>query len=372
MTDSQIDELLEAMSSGISSKDEARQCLTTIPKELDLGSITLFAQLGESKSFVAIDEKNFWIATGSSQDVGAGTFLKAAVNVNPISMLKNQAKLVKAGIDLAKGSNSYSFKNIPRSEISQLVPCVEVNSWAFDTNEFTISLISQKHKVIQDLPFKTKEMPSIEKLLQAMNEALGKESIESGRFIGHLDSEGMMATMFRKQSMEGSMRTRDSASSVDIWTNRIVATRLDKSISDYRLDANVKSELYVDGELVINYTTNRVGSASHGSIGLNLLGAAFNAPTHNKKKDDTRTVTCQIIGSDWAIEINLNPSLTNKARSIVSKINQLGEKPSNSQQSSHDTSSTDLASSLAKLAELKAQGLLNDDEFEKAKSRLLS
>lgn len=69
----------------------------------------------------------------------------------------------------------------------------------------------------------------------------------------------------------------------------------------------------------------------------------------------------------------LPPQDLYKARAIVTRINQLFQSNSESATTlARNAGVQDVSASLAKLAELKSQGLLSDEEFEKAKSRLLS
>ena len=368
-----MSEYLERFKSNIIDFDEAKNCLASAPKDFTEANLVSCLQPNESKVFIFIDKESVWIASSSTQDVGASTFLKATVNLNPLSMVKNQAKLVKAGIDLAKGSSSYKFKQISRREISAIVPEVENSTWQFDVNDFSIVFLDPKRKRLEEIPIKFKDMSEVEKTLNLIHLGIGAEQIKYGRFVGHLDSEGILANMKRKGFSNTDTVSRSSASSLDIWENFLVATKLDKTFVSYPLTKDTKAELYVDGELTINYTTNRFASASHGSIGMNLLSAAISAPTHDKKKDDTRTVSCQILGIDWQVEINLDPKNTNKARAMVTRINQIFQSSSDSATTSVPTTNVqDVSASLAKLAELKSQGLLSDEEFEKAKSRLLS
>jgi hypothetical protein len=108
-------------------------------------------------------------------------------------------------------------------------------------------------------------------------------------------------------------------------------------------------------------------------MGLNLMSAAFSAPTHDKKKSDTRSLSIQVVAAKWNLEISLDPMHAKKARAIVTRINQNVEiLKSKSPHPETSNPNQDISSSLAKLADLKAQGLLSDEEFEKAKARLLS
>lgn len=373
MSDNISPEVLERFKSNFVDFDEGINCLANAPGEFNCASLITCFQPNDSKVFIFIDSDSVWVASSSTQDVGAGTFLKATVNLNPISMMKNQAKLVKAGIDLAKGSSTYKFRQISRKDISAVVLEVESSTWQLDVNEFAVVFLDSKRKRLGELPTKFKEMSEAEKSLNLIQDGIGAEQEKYGRFIGHLDSEGILANITRKGLSNADTISRSSASSLDVWENALVATKLDKTLMSYRLTKETKAELYVDGALTVSYTANRAASASHGSIGLNLLSAAFSAPTHDKKKDDTRSVSCQILGIDWQIEIYLAPKNTNKARAIVTRINQLFQSDSVSDTTSNPPERVqDISISLAKLAELKSQGVLSDEEFEKAKSRLLS
>lgn len=216
-------------------------------------------------------------------------------------------------------------------------------------------------------------MSEAEKSLNLIQEGIGAEQIKYGILIVHLNSEGIFANMTRKGLSNANTISRSSASSLDVWENALVANKLDKTLVSCKLTKKTKAELYVDGALTISYITNRAASASSGSIGLNLLSAAFSAPNHDKKKDDTRTMSCQILGIDWQVELYLAPKNTNKARAIVTRINQLSQSDSASATTSNPPERVqDISTSPKKRAELKSRGVLTDEEFEKAKSQLLS
>lgn len=182
-----------------------------------------------------------------------------------------------------------------------------------------------------------------------------------GSPIRHLDSEGIFANMTRKGLSYANTIPRSSASSLDFWESALVATNLDKTLVSCKLTKETKAELYVDGALTISYTTKRAASASYGSIDPNLLSAAFSAPNHDKKKDDTRTMNCQILGIEWQVELYLATKNTNKARAIVTRINQLSQSESASATTSNSPERVqDISISPTKLAELKSRGVFID------------
>jgi hypothetical protein len=373
MTSSANQELLEIMRKNISDMEQAAACLESLSGEISISTCKLFTQIPESKSFIIVDQSYFWIVSSSSQGIGAGTFLKASINVNPMSMLKSQAKLMKAGIDLAKGSNPFHSKKFQLSQIVSIVPLVEKSSWTQEINSFNLAILGGNGEVLEEISCNSKEFEEVESLCTLIALSLGSKPTSYGAYVGHLDAEGQFANITRKGFSQTDFIGKGSASSIDVWEKFLVATRKDKTISAHELTPDVKAELFEDGQITVSYVANRAASASHGSIGLNLLSAAFSAPTHDKKKSDSRSLSIQIVGANWGLEINLNPTQNKMARAIVTRVNQNVEiLKANAPSTVSATISQDISGSLAKLAELKAQGLLTDDEFNQAKSKLLS
>ena len=368
-----IQKALESFSERISDLGEARLCLDSLLQDFDPRGLQLFQQIKEEKVFVIVDEVNLWIATSAVRSIDAGTVLKSTLNLNLKSMVKNQAKLVKAGIEMAKGSAAYQFQQIDLSKFHSIVPTVETSSWNLNKQTFNLVFLAANSVSLGQLPVRFANMESLNEISNAILESTGKPSQQFGSFIGHLDSEGKIANISRKGLGQSDLITRDSAASFDVWENFIVGTLKNRSISAHEITSDVKAELYEDGQVTVSYVANRAASASHGSIGLNLMSAAFSAPTHDKKKSDTRSLSVQVVAAKWNLEISLDPMHAKKARAIVTRINQNVEiLKSKSPQPENSNPNQDISSSLAKLADLKAQGLLSDEEFEKAKARLLS
>jgi hypothetical protein len=369
----QTPEALERFRANLSDLAEARLCLESVPQDVNLTELKLFQQIQNEKMFLLVDDTNLWIATSAVRNIDAATVMKSAMNLNLKSMVQNQAKLVKAGIEIAKGSAPYQFKPLSLVQIDSIIPGVETSTWKLDKHSFNLVFLNSNSTKIDEIPLKFSDMKTLEKVIETISIALERPQSKFGSFVGHLDSEGFLANVTRKgfSLMDGVQR--ESATSLDVWDNFIAAKLKNGKIEAHALSPDIKAELYVDGQLSVSYVSNRFGSASTGSIGLNLFGAAFSAPSHDKKKSDSRTINLQVIGSTWHVEMNLEPMHTNKARTLVGRINQSSEQIATSQ--SHTapaTSGDDLATSLMKLADMKSQGLLSDEEFEKAKSRLLS
>jgi hypothetical protein len=366
-------EFLDSMRKNITDMEQAAACLESLSGEISTSTCKLFTQILGSKSFIIVDQNSLWITSSSSQGISAGTFLKASINVNPMSMLKSQAKLMKAGIDLAKGSNPFHSKKFQLAQITSIVPVVEKSSWTQEVNAFNLAVLGRNSEVLEEISCNSKDFAEIESLCTQIALALGHKPTSYGAYVGHLDAEGQFANISRKGFGQNDLIGKGSASSIDAWEKFLVATLKNKTISAHELTSDVKAELFEDGQLMVSYVANRAASASHGSIGLNLLSAAFSAPTHDKKKTDTRSLSIQIVAANWGLEINLNPTQSKKARAIVTRINQNVEVLKDKAPTTVSTAiSQDISGSLAKLAELRAQGLLTDDEFNQAKSKLLS
>jgi len=372
MTSKANQELLESMRKNITDIEQAAACLESLSGEISTSTCKLFTQILESRSFIIVDQSSLWVASSSSQGIGASTFLKASINVNPMSMLKSQAKLMKAGIDLAKGANPFHSKKFQLDQITSLVPVVEKSSWTQEVNAFNIAILGRNNEVLEEVSCSSKEFAQVESLCTLIASSLNSNPIFYGAYVGHLDAEGQFANIARKGLSQIDFTGKGSALSLDVWEKFLVATLKDKTISAHDLTQDVKAELFEDGQVTVSYVANRAASASHGSIGLNLLSAAFSAPTHDKKKTDSRSLSVQIVGANWGLEISLNPAQNKKARAIVTRINQNIEILKDKAPTVSTAISQDISGSLAKLAELRAQGLLTDDEFNQAKSKLLS
>jgi hypothetical protein len=369
----QTSDALERFRANLSDLTEARICLESVSQNVNLSELKLFQQIQNEKMFLLVDDSYLWIATSAVRNIDAATVMKSAMNLNLKSMVKNQAKLVKAGIEMARGSAPYQFKPISLVQVDSIIPGVETSTWKLDKHSFNLVFLDSNSTKIDEIPLNFSDMKTLEKVIETISIAIGRPQSKFGAFVGHLDSEGFLANVTRKgfSLMDGIQR--ESAISLDVWDNFIAAKLKNGKIEAHALSPDIKAELYVDGQLSVSYVSNRFGSASTGSVGLNLLGAAFSAPSHDKKKSDSRTINLQVIGSTWHVEMNLEPMHTNKARTLVGRINQGSQQVASSQsQPAPVTSVDDVATALTKLADMKLQGLLSDEEFEKAKSRLLS
>jgi hypothetical protein len=373
MTNGERAKLLEAMKNSIEDLDEASACLDAAPENFEISSVKLMLQIPERKEFVFLDNNSVWIATSVSDGLGVGTFLKATINLNPVSVVKNQAKLVRSGVDKVKGSKSFKYKSYSLTDFSSIMPLPEDSfSRKLEVSKiFRLVFIDNKGKIGLKLPFKFKEVEKLTHTSSLILEAWGKDRIKFGGYLGSLEGENIIDNLNRKGWTMRDSFTEDLVSSLDIWEN-ILITKLANRYKSYQMTHDVKAELYSNGELTLSYVTNRFGSASHGSVGLNLVGAALNAPSHDKKKIDSRSLRVQIIGSNWVVAINLDPKNLNQARTLVTQINRnLEVAKTESIPNETSNNSTDISDSLAKLADLKSQGLLSDEEFETAKARLL-
>jgi hypothetical protein len=371
MTDSLKSQLIDSMRKYIVNFDSAMKCLDALPPEIDVSDISLLCQVLKSDLFIFITSNSLLIADLDSSVINPGTLLKATVNLNPMSMMKNQSKLIKAGFNLASGTSGYSFQSHSRKDISNVFAVVETNTWQLNNVQFTLAFTDKESKVVAQLPKAYKEANSLKVVISAIQNALGLGTHESGEFLGHLDSEGAVATILRKSSLEGVQPTQVSA--IDFWEKSIVVTSRNKGVGSYPISPDLKAELYEDGQLSVQYVANRATSASHGSIGLNLLSAAFSAPTHDKKKTDTRSVSIHLVCSTWQVEMNVSPQIVSKARALATRVNQIVGTLEAGQRSNADpVKQQDVSESLMKLVELKNQGILTDEEFNKAKGKLLS
>lgn len=364
-------QLVDSMRDYIANGESAMKCLDALPPEIDVSDISLLCQVQSSEVFIVITSSSLLIANLDSSGINPGNLLKATVNLNPMSMMKNQGKLMKAGFNLATGANGHSFQSHSKEDISDILVLVETNSWKLSNVQFTLAFIDRESKVVAQLPRTYKETNSLEAVISAIRKTLGLSIHESGEFLGHLDSEGAVATILRKSSLEGVQPTLVTA--IDFWEKNIVVTNKNKSVASYPISSDLKAELYEDGQLSVQYVANRAASASHGSIGLNLLSAAFSAPTHDKKKTDTRSVSIHLVSSTWQVQMNVSPAIVSKARALATRVNQIVGTLEAGQGSTADPAKQpDVSESLMKLVELKNQGVLTDEEFNKAKGKLLS
>jgi hypothetical protein len=363
--------LVESMRDYIVSGDAALNCLNSLPPEIAVSDISLLFEVQNSGAFLIIAKESILIASSDSQGINAGTLLKATVNLNPMSLVKNQGKLMKAGFNLATGSSGYSFKKHLRENVSNFLAVVETSTWKSNNVEFALAFVDRDSKVMAQLPITYKDSNSVMSVVSVVRKTLGHEFIESGEFVGHLDSEGAVAAILRKSSLEGVQPALVSA--IDFWEKSVVVTNKNKTVSIYPISSDLKAELYEDGQLSVQYVANRAASASHGSIGLNLLSAAFSAPTHDKKKTDTRSVSIHLVSSTWQVQMSVSPTVVSKARALATRVNQIvGTLEVGHATSSHSVNPQDVSESLMKLVDLKNQGILTEEEFNKAKTKLLS
>lgn len=369
MEDGRQIEVLERFKANVSDLAEARLCLESVSQDVNLAELKLFLQIHNEKFFILVDDCNLWIATSAVRSIDAATILKANINLSLKSLVKNQVKLVKAGVELAKGSADYQFKSISTAQIVSIIPNVEST---LKSNKHNLVFLSSSSSKVGEIPLKSTDMVLVDGVIRTISNALGTPQSEFGTFMGHLKSEGLYSNLVRS-GLEAAGQTRTSAKTLDIWENFLVAGLNNGKTEQFQITSRVKAELYVDGQLNVSHVSNRFQSAATGSIGMNLIGSAIGGPTHNKKTSDSRTANLQITGPDWQVEINLHPGMANTARSLVSRINQRTQRESVGQTpNAPATSGDDVATSLMKLADMKSQGLLSDEEFEKAKSRLLS
>lgn len=369
MEDGQQIEVLERFKANVSDLAEARLCLEAASKDINIKELKLFLQILNEKFFVLINDSTLWIATSAGKNIDASTILSTNKNLSLKSLVKDHVKLVKAGVELAKGSTTYQFKAIPSAQIDSMIPSVEST---FKSNKHNLVFLSSSSSKVGEIPLKSTDMVLVDGVIKTISNALGRPQSEFGTFMGHLKSEGLFSNLVRS-GLDAAGQTRTSAKTLDIWENFLVAGLNNGKTEQFQITSSVKAELYVDGQLNVSHVSNRFQSAATGSIGMNLIGSAIGGPTHNKKTSDSRTANLQITGPDWQVEMNLLPSMANTARSLVSRINQRTQRESVGQTpNAPATSGGDVATALTKLADLKAQGLLSDEEFEKAKSRLLA
>ncbi len=310
------------MKKNIENPDKASVCLSKAPKDFEISSVKLMLQVPETRDFFFTDSDSAWIATAS-------------------------------------GASSYKFKRYSLAGLSAVIPIAHLEfNWKLQASEFfMLALLDNEGKIILKFPSKFREVEKLAFTLDLISEALEKEPLKLGNYLGSLG--GVIP------------RVEDSVTSLSVWEN-ILITELKKIYKIYKITHDVKAELYSDGQLSISYTDNRFGSAAHGSKGLNLLGAAIGAPSHNKMKTDTRSLRIEIFGPKWIVAINCDPENLNEARTIVTQINlnlEIAKNESMAKATSNNTN--DISESLTKLADLKSQGLLSDDEFAAAKARLL-
>jgi hypothetical protein len=310
------------MKKNIENPDKASACLSKAPKDFEISSVKLMLQIPESRDFFFIDINSAWIAT-------------------------------------AIGESTFKYKRYSLAGLSAIIPIAHIEfNWKLQASEFfMLALLDNEGKIILKFSSKFREVEKLALTLDLISEALEKEPLKLGNYLGSLAGV--------------SPRVEDSVTSLSIWEN-ILITELKKKYKIYQMTHDVKAELYTDGELSISYTDTRFGSASHGSKGLNLLGAAIGAPRHNKMKTDTRSLRIEIFGPKWVVAINCDPDNLNQARTMVTQINRNLEIAKNESSGKAPSDNTnDISESLKKLADLKSQGLLSDDEFAAAKDRLL-
>jgi hypothetical protein len=84
-----------------------------------------------------------------------------------------------------------------------------------------------------------------------------------------------------------------------------------------------------------------------------------------RKKTDSRALYLIIEGPGWSLPLKLNPQTEAQARAFAAEINAIAATSSSS------NAAADPLSLLAKLAELRDQGIITADEFEAKKAELL-
>jgi hypothetical protein len=97
-----------------------------------------------------------------------------------------------------------------------------------------------------------------------------------------------------------------------------------------------------------------------------------------RKKKDARELALLIEGDGWAVSVAVDASKGAEARDFAAKINALSSRASAEERSIFDAASPEMAGAsidpleqITKLAAVREQGLLSDEEFEAKKHELL-
>lgn len=185
-------------------------------------------------------------------------------------------------------------------------------------------------------------------------------------FIAQIVAESGLELVNRKQQLLA-MRPSDTVSSIDIWSDRIVAGNHVVAVDEF-----TSASVFVDGvdQITQRPTLTRMALLSPLPGSALIAGLALQKKTRNDLRDARFTVS----SADWQFSCGISPSAIQFAKSAAERVNAIAARLERDSSRSYKRadSPNSLAEEISKLGELLQQGVLTQDEFDGLKAKLIA